>query len=119
MATIKSFTSLEQSKKLAEILPIESADMIWFHTSAGMSLGAHCNNELINGFNGKCIENYPAWSLSALLNILKYPELVQTYDEKWSIADWTGQHPKCLYGKDTPIDACVEMIIKLHELKML
>ena len=27
MATIKSYTSLEQSKKLAEILPIESADM--------------------------------------------------------------------------------------------
>ena len=29
MATIKSFTSLEQSRKLAEILPIESADMYY------------------------------------------------------------------------------------------
>ena len=27
MATIKSYTDLEQSKKLAEILPLESADM--------------------------------------------------------------------------------------------
>jgi hypothetical protein len=27
MATIKSYTDIEQSKKLAEILPIESADM--------------------------------------------------------------------------------------------
>jgi len=27
MATIKAFTDLEQSKKLAEILPSESADM--------------------------------------------------------------------------------------------
>ena len=29
MATIKSFTDLQQSKKLAEILPIESADMYY------------------------------------------------------------------------------------------
>ena len=29
MATIKSFTDLEQSKKLAEILPLETADMCW------------------------------------------------------------------------------------------
>ena len=27
MATIKSYTDIEQSKKLAEILPLESADM--------------------------------------------------------------------------------------------
>ena len=29
MATIKSFTSLEQSKVLAKILPLESADMYY------------------------------------------------------------------------------------------
>lgn len=29
MATIKSCTDLEQSRKLAEILPLESADMYW------------------------------------------------------------------------------------------
>ena len=29
MATIKAYTDLEQSKKLAEILPLESADMIY------------------------------------------------------------------------------------------
>ena len=29
MATIKSFTTLEQSKKLTEILPLESADMMY------------------------------------------------------------------------------------------
>lgn len=30
MAQIKSYTDLEQSKKLAEILPLESADMCWY-----------------------------------------------------------------------------------------
>ena len=34
MATIKSFTSLEQSRKLAEILPPESADMWWLYVTS-------------------------------------------------------------------------------------
>lgn len=38
MATIKSYTDLEQSKKLAKILPLESADM-------------HYNNASIKGIN--------------------------------------------------------------------
>ena len=29
MATIKAYTDLEQSKKLAEILPLETADMFY------------------------------------------------------------------------------------------
>lgn len=33
MATIKSYTDLEQSKKLAEILPLESADMHYNNVS--------------------------------------------------------------------------------------
>ena len=31
MATIKAFSDLEQSKKLAEILPLESADMCYMY----------------------------------------------------------------------------------------
>ena len=30
MEKIKAYTDLEQSKKLAEILPLESADMYWW-----------------------------------------------------------------------------------------
>jgi hypothetical protein len=33
MTTIKSYTDLEQSKKLAEVLPIDSADMYWWSSS--------------------------------------------------------------------------------------
>ena len=33
MATIKSYSDLEQSLKLAEILPLESADMYYMETS--------------------------------------------------------------------------------------
>ena len=65
---MKAYTDIEQSKKLAEILPIESADMAWEkHTNAephvtvkpwttkGESIGAHV---------------LPCWSLAALLDIL-------------------------------------------------
>ena len=30
MEIVKSYTDLEQSKKLAEILPLETADMKWY-----------------------------------------------------------------------------------------
>ena len=30
METIKSYSDLQQSKKLADILPLESADMKWY-----------------------------------------------------------------------------------------
>ena len=33
MATFKSYTDIEQAKKLAEILPLESADMYYMETS--------------------------------------------------------------------------------------
>ena len=36
MTTIKSYTDLQQSKKLAEILPLESADM--WHQHVGFSI---------------------------------------------------------------------------------
>ena len=34
MATIRAYTTIEQSKKLAEILPLESADMCYIKHSS-------------------------------------------------------------------------------------
>ena len=49
MATIKSYTDISQSKKLAEILPLESADMTYCAITEGMrekmtikKLGSKC-----------------------------------------------------------------------------
>lgn len=72
MATIKSYTDLEQSKKLAKVLPLESAD----YTHLGKnddniitrSYLESCSSEL-NGWVGK--ENlFPCWSLAALFGVL-------------------------------------------------
>jgi len=65
MATIKSFTSLEQSKRLAEILPPESADMCWCLATKG-------NPKVMfnEGYNKYGDFELPCWSLATLMNLL-------------------------------------------------
>ena len=125
MATIKSFTSLEQSKKLAEILPIESADMCYI---------AH--SELINihepFYKKMDKEDTPCWSLAALLEQIPY-ELcdddgnssylqINKEDDVYQLVyeDPYGDFESVETNRyEHFIDACVEMVIKLHELNLL
>ena len=123
MATIKSYTSLEQSEKLAEILPLESADMWWNYYSVTTDFGTpqivHLNTPWVGNFNWyNKPDNVPCWSLSALLDILpeEYTNLIikeggmyRTLIKNFCMTPWF----------DNPIDACVTTIEKLHELKML
>ena len=122
MATIKSFTSVEQSRKLAEILPIESADMCYIKHSSSDNSTWKFNEDfppMILGdvpINEITAETLPCWSLAALLSVLSNENmLVKTTDgEYYCLAkDVMTKH------YDNSIDACYEMIIKLHELKML
>lgn len=74
MATIKSYSDLEQSKKLAEILPLESADMCYRYYSGGMLTGyGDCvlAKSFITGKNVIRENDLPCWSLATLLNVLK------------------------------------------------
>ena len=68
MITIKSLTSLEQSKKLAEFLPIESADMHWQYIEEDN--GQLQWFYLPKDFSINENESIPAWSLSVLLKLL-------------------------------------------------
>ena len=122
---MKSYTDLEQSKKLVEILPLESADMYYCY---GMNIhmkGWSFNDTPTIIDNSSQIDvhtDISCWSLAALLDVLpridiekeiwssdKYDYRVKAYIGDGYVGDWY----------DNPIDACVEMIIKLHELKML
>lgn len=129
---MKNYTDLEQSKRLAEFLPPESADII---------LTLEENSELTSY---PIIRNYsefynylrifeledeyikhtyiPAWSLTALISILPridiekeicvddtYDYRVKAYIDDGYVGDWF----------DDPIDACYNMIITLHELNLL
>lgn len=132
---MKSFTDIEQSKKLAEILSIESADMAYY---------AWCilkNSEyVVSPLQGSTIEDLqetygnqviPCWSLTALLDVLP----VSCDDGQHCLAlinpnpndktEWLCAYEDCkgdlmmeCYA-DNSVDACYEMILKLHELKML
>ena len=131
MGTIKSYTDIEQSKKLAKILPLESADMVLLHeepyeTSDSKFDGLH--QVLCVPFNKygklwrqkyKNISYFPCWSLAALLNLL--PEIqggkpIIALDDNYI----TYPHMSDLHTKsDNLVDACYEMILKLHELNLL
>ena len=112
---MKSYTDIEQSKKLAEILPIESADMgyLWHGTS-------FCEYPVSNQTIFKRTENIPCWSLAALLNILDFPALTQEDENEWEVCVQDYNNDEYIEIKATsPVDACVEMILKLHELNLL
>lgn len=130
MATIKSFTSLKQSKVLAKILPIESADMFWYRDAVTTEVSPRIMNsmqipELQSMYYSPC------WSLAALLNVINqvkeikyqrvtmlvgriagqhwYVELLRVQDEKSVLLE----HSKEL------VDACVAMIEKFNEQNLL
>lgn len=131
MATIKSYTDLEQSKKLAEILPLESADMHYNNVSIkGINYVDEHRAELMEYITAKTVlskyminplfEVIPCWSLAALLNVLPYPTLYQQGDGAWGLDAWVEQvKPYSVKNAICEVDACVEMIIKLHEEKLL
>lgn len=136
MATIKSYTSLEQSKVLADILPIESADMWWAERYAGkvMENGEYiveekpvyylCLTKPSNdNYSQDVVNDIPCWSLAALLSILPLPMLSKDNIGKDKIGWRISVYPdNCRYDSDwydNPIDPCYEMILKLHELKKL
>lgn len=118
MATIRSYTTIEQSRKLAEFLPLESADMQWFLEE---DYGIVQIKEGLQDWGGDC--TVPCWSLASLIDVLPLPDLIQDkVDDElfWqcSVYDKDGKLLCEAYDSNL-IDACYEMILKLHELKML
>ncbi len=141
---MKSFTDLSQSKKLAEMLPIESADMHyvrkkydfmgnpvdgeWSHPKYGNPNSKHANY-IIQNFES--YERIPCWSLAALLNYLReidfFPDIdADEHSVTMSINYYDEDEGKLLnpvhnikVEAESFVDACVEMIIKLNEQNLL
>ena len=139
MATIKSYTDLEQSKALAEFLPIESADMCFANDGTSIKIDANPYNA--RKLMWKDVQLIPCWSLAALLDVLpvdwwgfnrhyfleisKMGDVSTPYEvryyrfrEQSDGADFS-RITHVSYQADNPVDACYEMIIKLHELNLL
>ena len=123
MATIRSYTTIEQSKVLAEILPLESADMTYRPI---MDIDSMSNSGFLNipecypfnEFKNCTIKPLPCWSLAALLGVLpKGTRLLKSTIDDTYHCDCPKENIDKWF--DNPVDACYEMIIKLHELKLL
>lgn len=122
MATIKSYTDLEQSKKLADILPLESADMKWYFWKDEID----APKTPTFGYSKTAAESYkdteaiylPCWSLAALLSVLPdYSLHSNPNGTVFVVSDF--KKPMMSDDYDNPVDVCVAMVEKLHELKLL
>ena len=129
---MKSYTDLNQSKKLAEFLPLESADMRY--APFGDTHPWVWNEEV------KLLEkdSVPCWSLAALFDLIpsKIYDNNDNYAYLWVHKDIDEQQNKdnhylAYYDPyddfehietskyDNFVDACYDMILKLYELKLI
>ena len=126
---MKSYTDIEQSKVLSNILPLESADM--FYDGVQDLYKEKVYNIPLNGSTitvrtGHIITQegiksnllLPCWSLTALLNALPNDCGVNKEEDKF-VASYLISDECGAYTSDNPIDACYEMIIKLKENKLI
>ena len=123
MTIIKSYTSIEQSKKLAEILPLETADMCYLPTHIGDEhhfIASLSPYSMCTKMTDVSIEYCtPCWSLAALLGVLpRIEDLKPVLDLEINYIQYPSDIDLSA-TTDNPVDACVAMIEKLHELKML
>ena len=127
---MKSCTDLEQSKKLAEILPIESADMWWsknfiyYNPTASIGIGTEYNDVYTYKFGE---DDIPCWSLASLIEVL--PLGVDTHNMTdgdkmyYYVEIYMKRMGKEIYLSteryENLVDACMEMILKLKEKDLI
>ena len=99
---MKSYTDLEQSKKLSETLPIESADM--FYRDNGIDV------KLMWEHNAQKVTN-PCWSLTALLAQMPCSELVSSNDNRYRVF-WKNRYSD---WHENAVDSCVELFERVRK----
>jgi len=120
---MKSYTDIEQSKKLMEILPLESAD--GFYEAQINPFTNKWEDILFIGNEWASDEVViPAWSLSALLNLLPHTDMdgVELNNYSGDKKVWTALfHWKNMYTQikiaDNPLDAVFEVVCWFLENK--
>lgn len=123
---MKPFTDLKQARRLAEILPLESADMCYINGKAHLGF----LYEEYKEFGDTVLQDYePCWSLAALLSVI--PKRIKEdyiFRIDVGVKDSSIWYDRYLYETnidlpditaDNLVDACYKMIVKLHELKLL
>ena len=130
MTTIKSYTDLEQSSKLAKILPLESADMWYQYTGINIKDGSQKSIYFPMVIrDNESEEDIPCWSLAALLraipkrikhcNVLTIDISENEFAIRYDEIAYRVNNDLPDITKDNPVDACVAMVEKLNELSLL
>ena len=127
MAKIRAFTTIEESRKLAEILPLESADMIY--TMVNGRCTPFIRIETIEEMDE---DDVLCWSLAALLEQLPYELCDDDGNSSYLQINKEGDMYQLAYEDpygdfesiETDrqahfVDACYDLIIKLHKLNLL
>ena len=134
---MKSYTDIKQSKTLVNILSLESADAKYGYIAPYEYSDrmydegydeipypiAFIKKDYSNFFVEEYDDELPCWSLAALLNVLPngsdiVKEETDTENEKYMCTVGINDDIISTFA-DNPVDVCVEMIEKLHNLKML
>lgn len=109
----KICTDILQSKKLAEILPLESSDMYYSKHPIENYYSPVPNIGKYSAIH----DQLPCWSTSALLEII-------SNNGRYKLQMFEGGYYFKANGFITesyfnPVDACYEFALKLHELNVL
>ena len=111
---MKSYTDIEQSKKLAEFLPLESADM---HCFVADSLEKQEINYAIRCGTPIVKTDIPCWSLVALLNVINDDYYTTLYHDgvAWNVEAIHHDNVKDKHNTyaNTQVDACYDLILKI------
>lgn len=125
---MKAYTDLEQSKVLAKILSSRSADMYYMNGTKHVMIIPNYETDFFHLQE----DDIPCWSLASLLEQIPYEacdddgnSLYLQINKEDDVYQLVYTYP---YGDFESIetdryehfvDACVETIIKLHELNLL
>ena len=130
---MKSYTDIEQSKRLAEFLPLESADMCY------KCIGEDPYDVILRPYSewkeeykgllvGKEVDVIPCWSLAALLALIPTDDKKdEYYVDTESHSDYhTVSYRNCWdgcihseYSEESLLDAAFEMVCWLKENKKI
>lgn len=118
---MKSYTDLEQSKKLLELgIDANTADMEYmFHRNDGkiVAPSPFIKDGFENTGEDRVFDFTPCWSLEALISLLPKRYCLETLDNGTYVCyNFLSQYEK--FGK-TPIDAVYSMIVFLKEEKII
>ena len=129
---MKSYADLEQSKRLAEILPLDSADLFLALNGTQPVMSKYIDDGFVPADNTAI----PCWSLAALIGALplgvdiihnitdghKMYYYVEIYTKEiYMKLKRMGKEEICLSTErhENLVDACVEMIFTLKEKDLL